>query len=335
MTDFGVDLQPLAGGMSGETWLTEYAGERAVLRIYGGRSRRRGPRASEVDAAVLAWLAGLLPVPQVLEVRRGDPDADLPAVLVTSYLPGVLLADLKPTLDDVGLTRVGQALGTLLGRLAHVALPRAGLFHDPDLGIDPMPEVMRDLTLWTERAVPDLTGWDEADLVAPALARRGGPGAPRRGGAPHLPRAQRPQPQERARRPRHAPRSRVSWTGSSRTPARRTPTWATCCASTANQPSPTPCSPPARRSCRTRGRTRSTWPARATCSPSSTSPPGARRTRSRPAPMPCCTRSPGAGDLHARAVSRDQEPDASPARRRPAAGAALLLVVLRPRPNGA
>ena len=58
------------------------------------------------------------------------------------------------------------ALGTLLGRLAHVALPRAGLFHDPDLGIDPMPEVMRDLTLWTERAVPDLTGWDDADLVA-------------------------------------------------------------------------------------------------------------------------------------------------------------------------
>ena len=165
MTDFGVDLQPLPGGMSGETWLTEYAGERAVLRIYGGRSLRRGPRASEVDAAVLAWLAGLLPVPQVLEVRRGDPGADLPAVLVTSYLPGVLLADLKPTLDDAGLARVGQALGTLLGRLAHVALPRPGLFHDPDLGIDPMPEVLRDLTLWTERAVPGLAGWDEADLA--------------------------------------------------------------------------------------------------------------------------------------------------------------------------
>jgi aminoglycoside phosphotransferase (APT) family kinase protein len=165
VTDFGVDLQPLAGGMSGETWLTEYAGELAVLRIYGGRSLRRGPRASEVDAAVLTWLDGLLPVPQVLEVRRGDPDNDLPAVLVTSYLSGVLLADLKPDLDDDGLARVGHALGTLLGRLAHVALPRPGLFHDPDLGIDPMPEVLRDLTLWTERAVPALTSWDEADLA--------------------------------------------------------------------------------------------------------------------------------------------------------------------------
>ncbi len=165
MTDFGVDLQPLAGGMSGETWLTDHAGERAVLRIYGGRSLRRGPRASEVDAAVLAWLSGLLPVPRVLEVRRGDPGADLPAVLVTSYLPGVLLSDLKPTLDDTGLDRVGRALGTLLGRLAHVALPRPGLFRGPDLGIEPMPEVLQDLTLWTERAVPDLTGWDGDDLA--------------------------------------------------------------------------------------------------------------------------------------------------------------------------
>ena len=165
MTEFGVDLRPLAGGMSGETWLTEYAGERAVLRIYGGRSLRRGPRASEVDAAVLSWLSGLVPVPRVLEVRRGDPEADLPAILVTSYLPGVLLSDLKPSLDDAGLARVGQVLGTLLGRLAHVALPRPGLFHDPDLGVDPMPEVVQDLTLWTERAVPQLTGWDETDLA--------------------------------------------------------------------------------------------------------------------------------------------------------------------------
>ncbi len=165
MTDFGVDLQPLAGGMSGETWLTEHAGERAVLRIYGGRSLRRGPQASEVDAAVLSWLSGLLPVPRVLEVRRGDPAADLPAILVTSYLPGVLLSDLKPTLDDPDLARVGRALGTLLGRLAHVALPRAGLFRDPGLAIDPMPEVVQDLTLWTERAVPDLTGWEETDVA--------------------------------------------------------------------------------------------------------------------------------------------------------------------------
>jgi hypothetical protein len=165
MSDFPADIQPLAGGMSGETWLTEVAGERAVLRIYSGRSRQRGPSASETDAAVLSWLAGLLPVPRVLEVRRGDPDADLPALLVTSYLPGVLLEDLLPTLDDEGLRRVGHELGTLLGRIAHVALPRAGLFHDHELGLDPMPEPLSDLTRWVDYHEPNLTGWTPAELT--------------------------------------------------------------------------------------------------------------------------------------------------------------------------
>jgi aminoglycoside phosphotransferase (APT) family kinase protein len=164
-TDVTVDIQPLAGGMSGETWLTEVAGERAVLRIYGGRSRQRGPAASETDAALLAWLAGLLPVPRVLEVRRGDPDADLPALLVTSYLPGVLLEDLLPTLDDEGLRRVGHELGILLGRLAHVALPRAGLFHDHELAVDPMPEPLADLPRWVDYHVPALTDWTEDELT--------------------------------------------------------------------------------------------------------------------------------------------------------------------------
>lgn len=158
-------IEPLAGGLSGETWLTEVAGERAVVRIYAGRSRRRGPAASEIDAAVLTWLAGLLPVPRVLEVRRGDPDADLPALLVTSYLPGVLLEDLLPTLDDDRLAKVGNELGILLGRLAHVALPRAGLFHDHELGIDPMPEPLSDLPRWVEHHEPALVQWAPPDLA--------------------------------------------------------------------------------------------------------------------------------------------------------------------------
>jgi Ser/Thr protein kinase RdoA (MazF antagonist) len=174
MSDFPADvmvgIQPLAGGMSGETWLTDVAGERAVLRIYAGRSRQRGPTASETDAAVLNWLAGLLPVPRVLEVRRGNPTGrpgapDLPALLVTSYLPGVLLEDLLPKLDVTGLGRVGGEIGTLLGRLAHVALPRSGLFHDHELGIDPMPEPLSDLPRWVEHHTPALDGWTDAELA--------------------------------------------------------------------------------------------------------------------------------------------------------------------------
>ncbi|MEP6815358.1 MAG: phosphotransferase, partial [Marmoricola sp.] len=165
MTDFQAHIKPLAGGMSGETWLTEVAGERAVVRIYGGRSRQRGPAASETDAAVLTWLAGLLPVPRVLEVRRGDPEGDLPALLVTSYLPGVLLEELLPALDEEGLRRVRHELGIVLGLLAHVALPRAGLFHDHELGIDPMPEPLADLPRWVEYHLPSLSDWTSADLA--------------------------------------------------------------------------------------------------------------------------------------------------------------------------
>jgi aminoglycoside phosphotransferase (APT) family kinase protein len=167
MSDLPADvmgrIEPLPGGLSGETWLTEVAGERAVVRIYAGRSLQRGPAASETDAAVLGWLAGLLPVPRVLEVRRGDPDADLPALLVTSHLPGVLLEDLLPTLDDDGLALVGRELGILLGRLAHVALPRPGLFHDRGLGIDPMPEPLSDLPRWVDFHAAALD-WTAPDL---------------------------------------------------------------------------------------------------------------------------------------------------------------------------
>lgn len=156
-------MSPLAGGMSGETWLTEVAGERAVLRIYAGRSAARGPEASELDAAVLGWLRGLLPVPDVLEVRRGDPERDLPALLITSYLPGVMLSDLLPDLGQEDLRRIGTTLGTLLGRLAHVALPRAGRFVDRTLGLAAFEEDERDLITFVESRADSLA-WPGDDL---------------------------------------------------------------------------------------------------------------------------------------------------------------------------
>ena len=158
-------MSPLRGGMSGETWSTEVAGERAVLRIYGGRSLGRGPGAAEIDAAVLRWVRGLVPVPEVLEVRRGDPARDLPALLVTSYLPGVMLSDLLASLDDDDLTRVGTTLGTLLGRLAHVALPTSGRFLDPGLAVHPFDADERDLVSVVESR-SDALAWPGDDLGA-------------------------------------------------------------------------------------------------------------------------------------------------------------------------
>ncbi len=90
-------LTPLEGGWSGQTFLAEAAGERSVVRIYppGGR----GEAAAEIDAAVLRLVRGLVPVPEVLEVRPARPEADQPGLLVTSFLPGVRGDELLPTLD--------------------------------------------------------------------------------------------------------------------------------------------------------------------------------------------------------------------------------------------
>ena len=66
MDGHAFELTPLAGGFSGETFVSVYAGERAVVRIYGRRSEGRGADAPDIDAAVLELVRGLLPVPRVL-----------------------------------------------------------------------------------------------------------------------------------------------------------------------------------------------------------------------------------------------------------------------------
>ncbi len=158
------DLSPLAGGFSGETFVGEYAGERAVVRIYGPRSAGRGPDAPEIDAAVLELVRGLLPVPRVLEVRRGEAAADLPGLLVTSFVPGERLDLLLPRLDATGRRAVGERLGVLLGRLAHMVMPRAGVFTDPTLAIGRFPEAAADLPAWVA-AHADRLGWSGEDVA--------------------------------------------------------------------------------------------------------------------------------------------------------------------------
>jgi aminoglycoside phosphotransferase (APT) family kinase protein len=135
----GFGLVPLPGGHSGETFLAEAAGERTVVRIYAGRGARRGPEAPDVDAAVLRLVRGLLPVPEVLEVRRADPSSGSPGLLVTTYLPGERLDVLLPRLDTASRATVGREVGLLLARLAQMPMPRAGLFVDGDLRVSPFP----------------------------------------------------------------------------------------------------------------------------------------------------------------------------------------------------
>jgi Ser/Thr protein kinase RdoA (MazF antagonist) len=163
MDAFPTSLHPLAGGHSGETFLAGVAGRETVVRIYGGRSTQRGPLAPEIDAAVLELVRGLLPVPDVLEVRRGDPGTDLPGLLVTSLLAGERLDLVLPGLDHRQEEVVGGHLGTMIGRLGHMAQPRAGTFVDRTLVGQELPEHLREL--------PARVQWHAAGL-GKALAER-------------------------------------------------------------------------------------------------------------------------------------------------------------------
>jgi aminoglycoside phosphotransferase (APT) family kinase protein len=127
------DLTPLAGGWSGQTFAADAGGERTVVRIY--QPGRRADVAPEVDAAILRLVRGLVPVPDVLEVRRGDAAADAPGLLVTSYLPGERGDLVLPGLADAEVAILGARLGALLADLAGMPTLRAGPFVDADLTI--------------------------------------------------------------------------------------------------------------------------------------------------------------------------------------------------------
>jgi aminoglycoside phosphotransferase (APT) family kinase protein len=169
--DLAAEPTPLAGGFSGETFLSGSGEARVVVRIYGGRSVTRGPQAVDVDAALLRLMRGIVPVPEVLEVRR--PAGDLPALLVTEFLPGERADLLLPTLDADGRADLGTNLGRLLDRLAHVPTLRGGRFVDGDLRIDEFPGVSDGLPGWVDAHREALTGWDEDALSGLAsLAER-------------------------------------------------------------------------------------------------------------------------------------------------------------------
>lgn len=168
MSDLPASLAPLAGGWSGETFVAEVAGERTVVRVYAARSAARGPLAPEVDAALLQLVAPVVPVPRVLEARRGDLDHDLPGLLVCSWVAGERLEDLLPHLGDDAHATVGAHLGVLLGRLGLALQPRAGTFVDATLVADgSLPELGDRVERHRDSLPPDATdGLD--DLVAEA-----------------------------------------------------------------------------------------------------------------------------------------------------------------------
>ena len=281
--------------------------------------RSAGAQAPEIDAAVLRLVRGLLPVPEVLEVRRAEPDAGQPGLLVTSWLPGER-GDLRSSAR--GSTRTALARGwggdgtrgRHAGRDADASAPGpvrrrrpARWGSSPDGG----------LAEWVEppprRAgpTPDRARLDGSPTPAQDLLDTRGPG---------LPRAQRPQPQERPRRPRPLTITAPSldwefahaghpWTDvGNLLRFERHPAYVDAVLAAWTEPA-----------WRDAGRTCSTARGRPTCGRSSTWPRAPARTRSRPR-AELLRAIAESGDLHAwpagvLSVARACVPGWTPARR--------------------
>ena len=169
VSDLDASLTPLAGGHSGRTFVSEVAGHRAVVRVHPPGDPR-GPDAPEIDAAVLHLVRGLLPVPEVLEVRREHASTGQPGFLVTSWLPGergdVVVDRLVRRADADGLDRLGRAMGELAGTLAGMPMRRPGTFVDAELGLGELPA--DGLPEWVEGRLAAWPSADRARLVAVA-----------------------------------------------------------------------------------------------------------------------------------------------------------------------
>jgi Ser/Thr protein kinase RdoA (MazF antagonist) len=151
-------LTPLTRGYSGETFLAPGDPEPVVVRIY-----RRNPERATVDAAVLRLLRGVMPVPDVVELRPATDQT--PGLLVTEFLDGITLDEvLADPPRDLDWEELGLELGWLLGGLSRIPFVRPGSFVDADLSIssDGLPS---DLADWAQHARDSgrIASWSEAD----------------------------------------------------------------------------------------------------------------------------------------------------------------------------
>ena len=297
------DSQPLAGGHSGETFLAEAAGERTVVRIYGERSAARGPEAPRGRRRRAALVRGLLPVPEVLEVRRADPQAGHARRCWSRRSCRATRLDLLLPSSTTAARADGRAAasGSLVAGSARCRCRGRALFVDGDLRIEPLPgRRPAGLRRVAPRRAPPSRPWTDATSRRPARRSRTAPRSCSTRWRRTLPGAQRPEPQEPAGRPGDPRGHRASWTGSSRTPAARSPTWATCCASTATRRSPTPCWRPTReRVVDAAGRRSGPGPGRRPVRAGRPGRPARRRTRWPSGRTTCCRAIAPSGDLHA------------------------------------
>jgi aminoglycoside phosphotransferase (APT) family kinase protein len=154
----GPTLEPLSGGFSGETFLARGDPVDMVVRIY-----ERNPDRAPIDAAILRLGRGLVPVPEVVELRPATESS--PAVLVTEFIPSVSLADvLADPPRHLDWESLGLDVGWMLGALSWIPFVRHGEFVDADLSLS-ADGVPADLAEWAQRArdAGRIATWSDAD----------------------------------------------------------------------------------------------------------------------------------------------------------------------------
>lgn len=159
----GVEMtwEPLPGGWSGESFLTEVDGVSSVVRICA-TPNARGQRTAEVDGALMRLMRGLVPVPEVMDVRPAR-DGN-PPLLITRHVPGVRADDLVRGLDEPVLARVGRQLGRIAGTIAGVPTVTSGHFADAGLRIEPFAEGFDDLRSHVTSRLPRLRDFSPAEV---------------------------------------------------------------------------------------------------------------------------------------------------------------------------
>jgi aminoglycoside phosphotransferase (APT) family kinase protein len=126
----GLRLEPLSGGYSGETFGVDLgSGESAVLRMCA-----RDPSRAAVLAGVHRLVAGLLPVPRVLDARL-TPPPPMPPFLLFQRLPGLRLEEVLPVADYQTCTRLAVAVADVAALLAGIPFPVPGFLTGIDLQV--------------------------------------------------------------------------------------------------------------------------------------------------------------------------------------------------------
>jgi len=156
-------LEPLPGGWSGRTFVADSGGERTVVRIFPPEEWAEAP---EIQGALHHLVRGLVPVPEVREVRRPDAAAGTPGLLVTGWVPGERADLVVPELDERGLGILGGHLGRLLATLGGMPFARAGLFASAALDVTPFSS--GGLAEWVDSHADALLGhgWTSSEVTA-------------------------------------------------------------------------------------------------------------------------------------------------------------------------